>query len=893
VTSPAERFLLRLVRLFPSGFRHEFGPDMEEQIRTDVRRARAAGFAAGASFTVLTAVDLLRAACAERWNPTWVGARADAITTQGREGIMGEWMRDLGFAARSLRHAPGFAVMAIGTLGVAIGANAAIFAVVDAVLLDPLPFESPDRLVVVEASAPGSDFPEKFGISSEFYLEYRKAQDVFEEASTFNSFTSSLRVGDRVERVPMSNPTPTLFATLGVTPEVGRLPDESDDDRVALISHALWVDWFGADPDVIGQTHSVSNEPRTIIGVMGPEFRFPADRVQVWFPDIIRAEDVAIGRFGNRIIGRLKPDVDLDVARDRLTAIARQLPEIYGGTANYARLLEQHRAVVTPLEEDLLGDVSGPLWVLLASVGIVLLIASANVANLFLVRGEQRQRDIALRHAIGAGRGQIVRAYFAEAILVAGGAGILAVAISWVGVPTLVNAAPDGLPGAAAIAISPMTLFFTFLVSVAAAVACGLPVALGASRPNPAALRDGARGSTRGRRWGRDALVVAQTALGLVLLVGSGLLVRSFNELRRVDPGYDIENLMTFQLGVESEEGLTDGPTFARFHMDFADRLRALPGVESVGIIENVPLNEGVGSTGFVTRETESDPDGGVLLGRTWAGADYFATMGITVDRGRVFEDSDHTSNPGNVVISRTAAERLFPDQDPIGKQLSWPQLGSWETVIGVVDDVMQYSLRDEVQPMVYFPLVAQSPEAWALTSPAYVVRTGRADQIAPEIRALAQEAAPLSPMYRVFTLEELTADSMVQLSFTMFTLAVAAALALVLGIVGLYGVLSYIVAERTREIGVRMALGAQADRVRRMVVLQGVRVVLIGVLLGAAVAAGAANALDSLLFGVESIDPATFVLMSVVTVLTGAIASYVPARRASRVDPVESLRGG
>ena len=891
MTSAFARLLTALVGLMPRAFRDQFEDDMREQILRDLERARDRGAWSMIAFTLLTGVDLARAGLAERWNPTWVETRA-ASTTEG-EGMMRQWMRDLYYAYRSLRRAPGFTLMTAGTLGLAIGVNTGIFAVVDTVLLDPLPIEHSDRIVFIGASAPGTDFPDEFGVSNEFYLEYRKATDVLEDVSTYNDFTSTLRVGDRVERVRMSQPTRSFFSVLGAEPALGRLPMEEDEDRVALISHRAWVDWFGADPEVLGRSYSISTEMRTVIGVMGPEFRLPHEETLVWIPDPIRAEGVRPGRFFANLVARVAPDTELDVVGARLDAIALTLPELYGGSADYTRLMEQHRAVVRPFRDQLLGDVSGPLWILLGAVTIVLLIACANVGNLFLVRAERRQRDLAVRRAIGAGRGQIIRSMFAEALLIAAAAGGVAVFIAWLGLPAFLRAAPDGAPRLADVGLTPTTLAYTGLACLLAAVACGLLPAVRSGGPALDGLREGSRGSTRRRHWGRDGLVVAQTALALVLLIGSALLLRSFQELRQVDPGYETADIFTFQLGLEAEEGLDDGPAFARFHIDFANQVRALPGVESVGIIENLPLNEGYGSIRVVTEEIASDPEGGPLVGRNFVGGDYFETMGIEVLRGRAFRETDHTSEPGNVVISQAAADRLWPDRDPIGQRLQWPALETWETVVGVVENVMHNSLRDEAQPVVYFPLVAQNPVSWALSSPAYVVRTARAAEIAPEIRSLARTAAPSAPMYRMYTMDGLAADSMVQLSFTMLTLGIASVLALLLGTVGLYGVLSYVVAERTREIGVRMALGAQAERVRRMVVVQGTRVVVIGVVIGVAVAAGATRALAGLLYGVEAVDPLTFASVSATMLLVGMLASYVPARRASSVDPIESLREG
>jgi predicted permease len=375
-----------------------------------------------------------------------------------------------------------------------------------------------------------------------------------------------------------------------------------------------------------------------------------------------------------------------------------------------------------------------------------------------------------------------------------------------------------------------------------------------------------------------------------VLLIGAGLLMRSFLALRAVDPGYDTRDVFTFQFAPE-QPALKDGPTWARFHLDFLARLAALPGVSSVGLVENVPLDEGTRGERFRSEDMPEGPDAGRPLNFTFAAGDYFRTMAIDVLDGRTFETADHVSALGNVVISRSAANQLWPGQRAVGRRLQQQGTTYWHTVVGVVEDVMQYGFRDTPQALVYYPLVGPKPTAWFLSSPAYVVKTARAEVIAPEVRALIREVAPEAPMYRAYTMAGLAARSMIQLSFTLLTLGIVSALALFLGAVGLYGVLSCVVAERTREIGVRMALGATAAAVRRMVVGQGARVVALGVGVGLVTAFVATRALGSLLYGVAAVDGPTFAAMSVLMLGIGALAAYVPARRASRVDPCESLR--
>jgi predicted permease len=385
-------------------------------------------------------------------------------------------------------------------------------------------------------------------------------------------------------------------------------------------------------------------------------------------------------------------------------------------------------------------------------------------------------------------------------------------------------------------------------------------------------------------------LIVGQTALALVLLIGSALLVQSFDRLRTVDPGYDIDDLYTFQFAPEQER-LTDGPTWGRFHLDFMERLRALPGVTAVGVVNNIPLDEGTGTGRFLT-DTMPPQAGGALLDVNFAGGDYFRAMGIELQRGRSFTTDEAVTPNSHVVISQSAASRMWPDRDPIGERIrrtgDTPQ---WFTVVGVVADVKQDDWRDTGEAVVYFPLTGPAPDTWALGSPAYVIKSSRAESLGREVRELVRQVAPEAPVYREFTMAFLARRSMVQLSFTMLTLGVVSVLAMILGAVGLYGVLAYVVAERRREIGVRMALGATATAVRTMVVAQGARVVAFGIVVGVAAALASTRFLEALLYEVDALDPVVFVVMSITMIGIGMLASYVPARRASNVNAIESLR--
>ena len=883
-----KRILLRLVALFPAGFVAQFGAEMREQLAADYEEARDRGRIAALAFALSSAWDVARAAVAERMRPTWAAAPSSEGTVMKWHT---RWVSDLRQAVRSLRRYPGFAATTVGTLALAIGVNAGMFSVVKTVLLDPLPYADEDRLMFIAASAPGSGFPDEFGPTNEMYVEYKAQSTLIEDLSNIVSFTSTLRVGDRAERVRMSWPTSSIYSTLGVKPLLGRVPVADDREQVLLISFRLWQDWYHGDSSVIGRLAEVDGRQKRIIGVMPPSFKFPNDETVLWISSMITPQDITTpGRSGAPLVARVKPGTTPEQLAAELTNISKTLPRKYGGSESYAKLIAQHRAIVRPYRDDLLGSVSRPLWVLLGSVLVVLLIACANVGNLFMVRAESRQRDLAVRRAIGASRGQLVQSQMAEAIVIAASAGALAMLLAYVTLPAFVRAAPPRIPRIADVHVSAATLAFALLAATLAAIVCGLYPALRASLPDLARLRDGGRGATRRRGWARDGLVAGQASLALVLLIGSGLLMRSFWSLRHVRPGYSTENLFTFQIAPEGPS-LRNGMDYARFDLEFMKRLRALPGVETVGLVENVPLDEGTATSRFRSEDMGANAEG-TVLNYTFSAGDYYKAMGIAVLRGRPFADDDHHPGDPQVVISKSAAQILWPGQDPIGKRMQRTSAQAWSTVIGVVDDVMQNDFRHTPDPLVYFPLVGPQGKEWSISSPAYVVKTKRAESIGPEIRKLVHDVAPGAPMYRVFTMAGLAQRSMVQLSFTMLTLAIVSSLALILTAVGLYGVLSYLVAQRTREIGVRMALGAEAAQVRRMVVGQGARVVALGAIVGVAIALVLTRALRSLLYEVNPVDAPTFAAMSASIIVIGLASSYLPARRASLVDPTESLRG-
>ena len=802
------------------------------------------------------------------------------------------WIKDFRHAARSLGRAPGFTFIVVVTLALAIGANAAIFSVVNTVLLEPLPFPNADRLVYIAGTAPGTDQPPEFGVPDELFFEYRESVPALEDLALYGVGSSTSRAEGHVDQLFVTQATPSFFTTLGAQALHGRLPTDEDDNRVVVISHWLWRTWFNSDEKVIGRSYFFAGETRSVIGIMPPEFRFPDERVAFWVPLTLRAAQVTPGGFGPRLVARMAPGVDPAGLMAQLEPLARRVQERLGGPAPYVRIMERHRPVVKPLREHLAGAISTPLWILLGTVAIVFLIACANVANLFTVRAEGRRRDLAVRRALGAARGDLVRSQLTEALLLAAAGGVGGALIAWAGVPLLVRAAPEAvaggfggapIPGLADAGLDGTALLFTIGISLLAACAFGLLPALSFSRAQPGALQQAGRGVVGRRSVTRDALVVVQTASALVLLVGSALLMRSFWQLSNVDAGYETKDIFTFQIAA-SRPDLNNRAAMSRFQYVFMDRLAALPGVESVGFITTLPLDEGAGSQNITTPAINASGAEAPLVRVAAAGGAYFQTMGIELLRGRHFERVEEEQGIRNVIISQTAAGLLFPNEDPLNKQLRPATGNEWFTVIGVVEDVLVDDLRrDSPEPMVYLPGVSASP--------AYVMKSNRADQLGPEVRAIIREMLPDSPMYRVFTMERLAANAMASLSFTMLLVGVAAVLALILGAVGLYGVLSYRVTRSAREIGVRMALGAQANSVRWMFVRQGGEVALIGVVVGVLAAVGLTKYIQTLLFGVQRLDVPAFAGMAAVMLAVALLASYVPARRASRVDPVVALR--
>jgi putative ABC transport system permease protein len=867
--------------MFGRRSQRDFEDEIHSHLQLEIDRLKAQG---------MSDADAERAA---RRNFGNVGVAEDRFYHGQQLWSIQDAARDLRHAWRSLLRSPGFLGAAVATLALAMGATAGMFNVVNTVMLEPLPYPKPERLVFLGGTAPGSDLPEYFDLGNDFYLQYKEKSKLLDGIFVFWDGTSTFRTDDRVERIPMAWPSNDMYTTLGVRPQLGRLPVPEDQNDVVLISDQMWSSWFGRDPAVVGKTYFVDDSLKQIIGVMPPEFRFPSDNTMLWISGSVGLAQVSPGNIGYPVGARLKEGVTPRQLETELTQLAKELPARFGGPPNYARMIEQYRARVGGMLDAMIRPaVRTSLLILLGAVAVVLLIACANVANLFLVRAESRRRDMTVRRAIGASRTQLARFQMAEAFAVALAAGVLAVILSAVTLPLFLRAAPEGIPRLSQVGLDLPTVAAAFGLVLFVALACGAVPAIRGSSPDLSGLREGGRGSTGKRQWGRDLLVVGQTALALVLLIGSALLLQSFNRLRNVDPGYDIRDIYTFQYAPQLSQS-NDGPSLGRLHNSFMDRLRAVPGVSAVGVVNNIPLDEGTGSVRVLT-EGMTSADGGTLVDMNFTGGDYFRAMGISLLQGRPFTNDEAVTPNTSVIVSRSTAAKLWPNQEALGRRIR-PRFGGQDTlaftVVGVVADVKQDDWRKAGEAVMYFPLTGPAPSAWRMGSPAYVVKSARAESLKDEVRKLVREVAPEAPVYREFTMEFLARRSMIQLSFTTLTLGVVSVLALILGAVGLYGVLSYVVAQRTREIGVRMALGATAVAVRRQVVSQGTKVVLVGVVIGIAAAYASTRLLGTLLFDVKAVDPLVFAAMSLMMIGMGVLASYMPARRASSVAPIEALR--
>ena len=857
-------------------------------------------------------------ACAEAWyrrealGVIWRGALRRLANRRLRSGLPGQprkgdgmaqrWLEEFKQALRSLLRSPGFTLAATLTLSLGIGSSAAIFSVVNGILVDPLPFEEPGQLVTIRSTAPGVNAPPEFGVSPEFSYYYLREAEALQDSGVYKSIGATLRFGEVAERLRMAEVSLSLVTTLRSPPALGSFPTSEELTAgldAVLISDSLWKRRFGADPAIVGKTVDAADRTRTIVGVMSPDFRFPEDDTDIWFLFVIDPQRQEPGDFSWELVARVQPGTDPQGLLSQVVPIADRMREVYASAPSYVDFLTRgrFRPVVHSLRDQMVGDLGRPLLLVLATVLVVWMVACANVANLFFVRAEVRQHEMAVRSALGAGRGRLIRVFGAEALLLAGAGGAIGCVLAWAAVPLLVNAAPPGVPRLSNVDLDLTSLGFAAGVSLASALLFGLMPALRYSSSNALGqVHSMGIRSTAGRRrqWARGGLVIAQSGMAMVLLVCSGLLMQSFQQLASVDPGFESEGLLTFQTSPPRED--YPSPTsLIGFHHSLMERLAALPGVESVGAVRNLPIDESAAGSffeieGAATAAGAERP----LIYFNFVTPGYFEAMKIKILAGRGFRRSDEEDRVGQTVISRSVAEKYWPGQDPIGKRLRFSQgiQSSWETVVGVVDDVRDVSLRESPRDIAYFPFIgAQGDEGWGVRSPAYVLRAHDAASLAPLVREEIRRLDSVMPVYRMQMMEEVVARSVVRLSFALLALGISAAMALALGSIGLYGVLSYVVSQRTQEIGIRMALGARAGQVRRMVVAQGVGLGLIGVAAGLLAAAGLTRVLRDLLYGTSPLDPVIFAGTASVMIVVSLLACFMPARRACSVDPARSLR--
>ncbi len=807
---------------------------------------------------------------------------------------MAELLRDVRYAFRALTKSASFTIVTILTLAVAIGANTAIFSVVDGVLLRPLPYPDAEEIVTVSlgASAGGVD---EIPFSDRGFWHFVEKHRSF---AAFGGYTvqNVPLVGDGPpEQVTAALMTRGAYDVLGLPPVRGRLPSEEEDapggPLVAVIGHAMWQNRFGGETSVMGATLDLNGVNREIIGVMPARYDFPSPDVDVWLPYRLNPASENFG--GHHISGlaRLSDGATIESA----TADAEGLIARFGEAGYGPQWLSNvftGRAFVRSWKEELVGDARQPLLILLGTVGFVLLIACSNIANLFLLRAEGRTRETAVRIALGAGRGRVIRYVVVESMMLALAGGAVGILLAALGTRLLVSLAPVSIPRLHEIGITPNVLLFTIGVTVLAGLLFGvLPAARSFSYRMVAALRDGGRGATVGRERhrARNILVVLQVAMALLLLVGSGLMVRSFQELRSVDPGFDSGGLVTFQLSPPPSRYQSPEAT-ARFYDDLLARLRTLPGVQAAGAATQLPLASG-GTTVLAT-QVEDFPLGPDDFPPTFhvrrVTPGYFEAMRIPVVEGRVFEDRDHQNRLGSAVVSTGVKERFWPDASPIGKRVA--PSSAWASIVGVVGDVHQRGLDAESEPTIYMPMLDSA--GGGVRSMSVAIRTSLPPlSVMPAVRSQIQQLDPVLPITDVRTMETIVSDSMSRVSFTAFLLVLAALVGLFLGAVGIYGVISYTVAQRTVEMGIRQALGASAAGLRAMVVRQGVALTVVGMVVGLAAAAALGRVMTSLLYGVRAFDPVTFAAGAAVFLVVAVLASLLPAQRAASIAPSEALR--
>ncbi len=814
---------------------------------------------------------------------------------------------DLRLAMRMLAKAPGFTVVVVLTLALAIGANSSIFSVVHGVLLKPLPFTQPEQLVGMWHSAPGLGIGD-LNASPSTHFTYSEQGRVFQQIGLYRGAAFTVTGNGEPERVEGLQITEGFLPLLRVPPVAGRgftaKDMEINGPKIAMLSYAYWQKRFGGAPDAIGRNLTIDGEPMQIVGVTPRDFSFLDEEAQLFLPLRFNRAEIFVGQFSYRSVARLKPGVTLQQAN---ADVARMLPLVF---ENYPlppglsmQMLKDTKIApnVRPLMVDAVGDVGNVLWVLLGVAGVVLLIACANVANLLLVRAEGRQQELAIRTALGADWQRIARQLLIESVCLGVAGGALGLGLAWAGVRLLVNLAPANIPRLAEISINPTVLAYTVGVSVLAGLLFGLIPVLKYATPHIAAtLRDGGRSLSQGRQHHRTRkiLVVSQVALALVLLISSGLMLRTFQSLREVQPGFtNPEQILTLRISIP-EAQVKDPLQVARIHEQIARQFEAIPGVRSVGLSNSVTMDGNTSNDPiFVEDFPAAEGKMPALRRYKFIGPGAFQTMGNPLKAGRDIAWSDIHNRRRVVLISENLAREYWGEPGKaLGRRIRETPKSQWLEIIGVVGNEHDNGVHEKAPAVVYWPLLID--EFWndklsVRRSMAYELRSPRVGTLAffKEVQAAVWSVNPALPTANVRTVKEIYARSMMRTSFTLLMLALAGGVSLILGVVGIYGVISYAVSQRTREIGIRMALGAKRTQVEGLFVREGLALILIGVVLGLGAAMGVTRLLSTLLFGVSPVDPITYAAVSAGLAVTALLACYVPARRAASVDPVTALR--
>ena len=805
---------------------------------------------------------------------------------------------------RRLATSPGFTTISVLTLAVGIGANLAIFTIVNAVLLRPLPLPDSDRLVILNHTILGLVQLDDLPMSDALYFLYANESRTLDGVALFDRGQVSFTGPDNPQRVTSATVSASFFDVVRTPPRAGRAFRVEDERRgappVVLLSDGLWQSRFGGDPTLVGRRVEIAGAMTEIVGVMPPRFTFPDPETQLWWPATLDAESVQLGNFGATGLARIGEGRSLDQGQAELAGMASNLVELFP-EAGAAPVLANagFTPLVRPARDFIVGDIQATLWVLLGAVGFLLLIACANVANLFLARSEARHRELAIRVALGEGRGRLVGSTLAESVLLSLAGGVVALPLASAAVRLLVHVGPQELPRLNEVAVDGTVLTFGLAVSLVAGLFFGvLPALRAGSMPASASLGEGARGASaaRERHLVRRVLVVAQIALSLTLLVGSGLTIRSFQRLAAVDPGFDSTGVQTFRLSLP-EGRYESGSARLGFHRQLIERLGALPGATAAAAVSSVPLSGSLsGSAHSVEDQPLADTEVPPVFMMKQISPGYFDAMGIGLVEGRDFDQLDGERGAPVVIVTRNLARTYWPGETALGKGIRRggpPEDGQdWFRVVGVVDDVHEVTLHDAAPELVYYPLARQDGDDLSVPlGMSFVIRADDTGLLANPVRAAVRAFDPNLPISDVNTLDTLVTRARARRAFPTVLLVIASGFAVLLGGVGLYSVISYVVAQRQREIAIRMAIGAQLTDIHRLVLTEAGWMAVIGTALGIGSALLMTGRLQTVLYETSALDFGVF--LGVSTLLAGIclLASWLPARRAARIEPVTALR--